>query len=90
MAKKPLSSYQRGVIRRYYQNRDAIEAQRLTELVTEIYLAGSGKKADRLWERARSLLERIPDGDGDLVSRIVDTRDVEALAGLAEARFLGD
>lgn len=89
MAKK-LSAYQRKVIRNYYQNRDAIEAQRLTELVTEIYLAGTGRKAERLWDRARELLERVPDMEADVVSAIVDKRDVEALAGIAEARFLGE
>ena len=89
MAKK-LSAYQRKVIRNYYQNRDSIEAQRLTELVTDIFLAGSGKKAERHWDRARQLLERIPEMDDGVVSQIVDTKDVEALAGIAEARFLGD
>lgn len=88
MAKK-LTAYQRKVIRRYYENRDAIEAQRLSELVTEIFLA-KGRTADRLWARARQLLERIPGLEAEAVSQIVDARDVESLAAVAEARFLGD
>lgn len=85
--KRAYSSYQKKVIKRFYENRDAIETQRLQELVTEIYLAGGGKKADRLWERATELLERVPDLDPRDAAHVVQTRDVEALAKIATTRF---
>ena len=44
------SRYQEGIIKRYYENRDAIMYQKLTELVTELYLS-EGKKRASLWTR---------------------------------------
>jgi hypothetical protein len=56
MTDREYTPYQRGVIRRYYENRDAIRLETLQKLVSEIYLAAPGKKADRLWERALGAL----------------------------------
>jgi len=52
------SEYQKKVIRRYYQNREQGDEQRLAELVAELYLAGA-KKAPRLWSQAREYLARL-------------------------------
>ncbi len=87
--KRNYTGYQKKVIKRFYENRDQIETQRLQEIVTEIYLAGSGKKADRLWERAAALLERAEGLHKADVERILEARDVEGLAELAGARFGG-
>jgi hypothetical protein len=84
---KDYSPHQQRIIRNYYRNREAIETQRLQELVTEIYLAGAGRKADRLWERVAALLERAEGLDAEIAGRIVSGRDVEALAELAGSRF---
>jgi len=84
------SSHQRKLIRNYYQNRDAIEAQRLTELVTDIYLATTPKRQAQLWKRTRELLERTKGLEPTVIDRICEDRDVETLAGIAEARFLED
>lgn len=89
MAKK-LTAYQRKVIQRYYQNRDAIDAQKLAELVTDLYLATTPRRKAQLWGRARKLLERVPDMDAAFVDRLEAENDLETLAGIAEARFLGD
>ena len=83
--KRQYSRYQRKVIQRYYENREQIDTQRLQEIVTEIYLAGSGKKADRLWERAADILGRAEGLDGAEVARVLADRDVEGLAQLAGA-----
>lgn len=89
MAKK-LTAYQRKVIRRYYENRDAIDSQKLAEIVTDLYLATNDRRRTQLWARARKLLERVPDMDAELIDRIEADNDLETLAGIAEARFLGD
>ncbi|MDA1194679.1 MAG: hypothetical protein O2894_05800 [Planctomycetota bacterium] len=81
--KREYTTYQRKVIQRFYDNRDAIEAQRLQELVTEIFLAGGAKKAERLWERAAGLLERVEGLDAEVAAAVVANRDVEALAKIA-------
>jgi len=55
---RDLSKYQQKVIQRYYDNRPALDHQRLAELATELYLA-SDKKKPKLWESARELMERL-------------------------------
>ena len=51
--------YQKKIIKRYYDNFDAIQHQRLSEMITELYLA-EGKKRDRLWtQMAQALAARF-------------------------------
>ncbi|QDT26005.1 hypothetical protein [Gimesia panareensis] len=52
------SNYQKDVIKRYYDNRDSIDQQRLSELCTNLFLA-EGKKKEKLWEKAREIMERL-------------------------------
>ena len=49
---KDYSAHQQRIIRNYYKNLDGIRAQRLQELVTELWLAGTDEKRERLWARA--------------------------------------
>ena len=84
---KNYSKHQQSLIRNFYKNRDAIEAQRLQEIVTDIYLAGEGKKADRLWKRAADILGRAPNADPKQIAGLVDARDIETLAHIAGSRF---
>lgn len=83
------SPFQRKLIRRYYQNLDSIRAQKLGELVTEIYLATTPKRAESLWARAAKLLEdkdTQPEAR-EAIDALLASRDVEALAELAADRF---
>lgn len=52
------SKHQQRIIKNYYQNREAISLQRLSELVTEIYLA-EGKKREKQWEYIVKALEKL-------------------------------
>lgn len=58
MARQEYSRYQQGVIKRYYENRDQIDEQRLSELVTNLFLASERRKK-KMWEQARELMERM-------------------------------
>ena len=51
MGMENYSKHQQGIIKRYYENFDQITLQKLSELVTELYLA-EGKKRDKLWQTA--------------------------------------
>jgi hypothetical protein len=53
-----LTPYQQKIVRRYYDNRDDQDEQKLAELVTNLYLA-EGKKRAKFWEQARTYMERI-------------------------------
>jgi hypothetical protein len=55
---KEYSNYQKKVINRYYENREQIDNQRLSELVTNLYLA-EGKKRDKLWKSAEEVMQRL-------------------------------
>ena len=46
MADRDFSAYQQKVIKRYYDNKDQIDEQRLAELVTNLYLAPPKKQAN--------------------------------------------
>lgn len=59
MAKQQHSSHQKKIIANYYDNLDTIMLTKLQELVTELYLADSEQKQDRLWERAHKAMVKI-------------------------------
>jgi predicted Mrr-cat superfamily restriction endonuclease len=55
---KKFSKHQQRIIKNYYENRDAISLQRLSELVTELYLS-EGKARERQWKYIISALEKL-------------------------------
>ena len=55
---KNYTKHQQRIIKNYYENRDAISLQRLSELVTELYLA-KGKGRERQWKYIVGVLEKI-------------------------------
>ncbi|MFN4260162.1 MAG: hypothetical protein ACK4RK_12770 [Gemmataceae bacterium] len=50
--------HQQKIIKRYYDNIDAIKLQRLAELVSELYLA-TGKKRQRVWKQIVAALQTL-------------------------------
>ncbi|MHC4862036.1 MAG: hypothetical protein ACYTDY_18305 [Planctomycetota bacterium] len=84
--KKDLTPYQKGIARRYYENREAISTQKLGEIVSELYLATSQKKADQLWERARKALENAG-ANKVWLERVVAERNVGGLAEIVKELF---
>lgn len=58
MADRDYSKFQKKVIQRYYDNRPALDEQRLAELATELYLANDKKKI-KLWQSAKEVMERL-------------------------------
>jgi hypothetical protein len=50
--------YQQKVIKRYYDNQDTLQRQRLAELVSELYLA-EGKKKARAWQAAAAAMKKL-------------------------------
>jgi ribosomal protein L22 len=55
---KNYSKYQQKVIKNYYDNREQIDAQRLSELVTNLFLA-KGKKRKKFWNTAEEVMQRL-------------------------------
>lgn len=73
------SKYQKKVIDRYYDNRDVIMLNKLQELVSELYLADTDKKRDRLWARAEAAMTNLKVAPA-IMAHILKTRRPEVLA----------
>jgi ATP/maltotriose-dependent transcriptional regulator MalT len=79
------SRYQQNIIKNYYENRDDIMWQRLSELVTELYLA-EGKKRTQLWKRAAGALEKMGVKQ-DRIDHIVASDNPQLLAKFVEQKM---
>jgi hypothetical protein len=82
VAEKEYSKYQKQVIKNYYDNREQIDAGRLSELVTSLYLA-SEKKAAKMWVTAGELMERL-NVPKSRIEHILAARDPAILATVVE------
>ena len=51
--------HQQKIISRYYENRDQIDFQRLSESVANLYLTDSAKKLEKQWTTAGEIMERL-------------------------------
>ena len=79
MVKRNYSKYQQDVINRYYENIENITLQKLSELLTELYLAESPAKKERLWQRVEKAMQQLK-VKPQIVSHIMAKKDVEILA----------
>lgn len=82
MGMNDFSAHQQKIIKRYYQNIDAISLQKLSETVTELYLA-EGKKRERLWKNAAVAMEKMGIQPARIES-IVKSNKPELLAQLVQ------
>jgi hypothetical protein len=76
-----LSNHQRSIVNRYYEHQDTIVVTRLSEIVSDLYLADTEAKQKRLWTRAQQALAKT-DVEPKRYEPIVEKRDVQALAAL--------
>ena len=79
MAKNEYSQYQKAVISGYYNNLDTIMLGKLSELVTELYLADTQAKQNRLWQRAHKAMLKLKVPPA-IIDHIMEKKDVEILA----------
>ena len=70
---------QRKIIDRYYDNRDGIMVNKLSELVTELYLADTDAKRERLWKRVETAMANLKIKE-HTAAHILSKRNVEILA----------
>jgi hypothetical protein len=90
MTKGEYSSYQGKVISRYYDNIDNIMLTKLSELVSELYLAKTDARRKQLWQRVNKAMENLKVKPG-IIRHIMEKQDIEILAKnlqdwLAESR----
>jgi hypothetical protein len=53
-----LTPYQQKIVKRYYNNQDTLQQQRLAELVSELYLS-EGKKRQRVWKSIETAMQKL-------------------------------
>jgi hypothetical protein len=76
-----LSKHQRGIVRRYYEHRDTIALQKLSEIVSDLWVCEGQKKAAALWKSAATALKNAG-ADAARAERIVQERNLKGLADL--------
>ena len=79
MGKREYSGFQQDVISRYYDNLDTIMLGKLQEMVTDLYLADTQAKHDRLWERVQKAMNKLKIKPA-IAEHIMKKRDVTILA----------
>jgi hypothetical protein len=75
------SSRQKKIIDRYYENHDTIQSDKLSQIVSDLWLAEEGTNKTKLWGKAQVALMRMG-VDANRVAKAVGDRNVEALAAL--------
>lgn len=76
-----LSSYQQKIVNRYYEHLDTLTIQKLSEAVSELYLATDARKAERLWASVATALEKTGANDPQ-VAKVLAEKNIPALAQL--------
>jgi hypothetical protein len=79
---KNYTKHQQKIIKNYYDNRDAISLQRLSELVTELYLA-EGKAREKQWKYLEIVLPKLGLSK-DRIDHLRKKDDPKLLANLVE------
>jgi hypothetical protein len=81
--------HQKKIIERYYEHKDTIQSDKLSQIVSDLWLAEEGTNKTKLWGKAQVALMRLG-VEANRVAKVVGARDVEALAALvAEADASG-
>ena len=78
---KDLSRQQQGIVKRYYEHHDTIQSHKLSQIVSDLWLADDEKDKLKLWGMAQTALMRMG-LDATMVANVVNKRDFEALARL--------
>ncbi|MEO0964042.1 MAG: hypothetical protein AAFY08_02890 [Planctomycetota bacterium] len=84
MAQRDLSRHQEKIVKRYYDHHDTIQANKLGELLSELWLAETDAARARLWKRARTALTRLGVEDKK-VAAVCDAQDAERLGKLIKS-----
>lgn len=82
-----LSSYQQGIVKRFYEHRDSVLWQRLAELVSDIYVTTSEKALAKLWKSARETLVKagVDAAGADAIANERRVQDLAAVVGALAA-----
>jgi hypothetical protein len=83
---KRRSTYREKMIRNYYENREDLMIQSLSEVVSELYLASNERTRAGLWRRAETAMRNLKVAEPE-IARIAQNHDLAALAKLVSREF---
>ena len=83
---KRRSTYRDKIIRNYYENREDLMIQSLSEVVSELYLASAERARAQLWRRAETAMRNLKVAEPE-IARIIQNHDLAALAKLVSREF---
>jgi len=79
MPGKDYSEHQKSVISGYYANLDTIMLAKLSELVSELYLAQTPTRKSQLWIRAEKAMLKLKIAPA-IIRHIIERKDPQILA----------
>lgn len=77
------SNHQQKIISRYYDNRDQLDEQKLSELVTNLYLATTEKQKQKYWQTAEDVMTRL-EVPKTRIAHILEKKDPAVLAAVVQ------
>jgi hypothetical protein len=80
------TSYQKGIIKRFYENKSDIGCQKLSETISDLYLETNSGKKLKLWGQARTALINMG-VDQKEVDLLIKAMDLTKLAKYLEEKF---
>ena len=83
---KRRGTYRDRLIRNYYENREDLMIQSLSEIVSELYLASNDRARAGLWRRAETAMRNLKVAPPE-IARIIQSHDLSALAKLVSREF---
>ncbi len=78
--------YQRGIIKRYYEHKNDLMLQKLSELVSDIALEQDEKKLTRLWAKAETALKNLHVPSWR-IAQVLESQDPNLLAEVVKDFF---
>lgn len=83
---KKLTPHQMGIIKRYYEHKEDIAHQNLSEIVSDLYLERNPNRRLALWRRIEKALENAG-AQKEKIAELVKNKDVNALAEYVNDSF---
>ena len=74
-----LSRHQKGIVKRYYEHYDTAQAQKLGQIVSDLFLCDSEKQAAKMWAQADKALRALSP-DTVRIDKLIAEKNLEVLA----------
>lgn len=80
------TKYQQKIIKGYYDNNETIKVQKLSEMITKMYMETNEKKIESGWKRIKKMLQDLKVSKHQ-IERITEERNLEMLAKKISSLF---